>query len=595
MGFSFKTIIQKAVEVKDKVEDVANNVKSSVSGFIEDAADAMHIVPKDKNEVLTMPTEETIGGTTYSYSMNDVSATSSRAAHYNPATGKQDRLSDIDRAETEAGSLYKDKKYVAVVGPEGLEKGPKERPTFSELVKEDAAGSEIHTFRGTLYSPNLQNKLVPENLFIDGTPSVDDVRQCNIGDCYFLAALLHIIQNDPEKITSMISIAGNEVTTRFYYRPTAIATRWYQTTIKTQLGELVKTTKNGDDENSTTYGGYYRISYDPQSSRWFANFDDTQLKITRQDYYQAALWVTSMEHAFEVFAKTHGKFGLGKILPNDLVSGTESGFTPLVMNIFYGADSSPKVPRNTHLAGEDGDVLTANRHIIKELLNFANSKNGSYDKDVCLTASINEPVALHRMLVYANRVRKELSAIDSEELNDAKTDAIDCIDKLISSEARLTDLTIKSKLPWGDKDAINDQIKTEKNTMDELAVKLNDNEAVKSLTSDNAMALQRAIGCVVEYKDRNIYIYSAHAYNVSDVSLVDAEGNSLAGKSLNEVMASIDIQQSTVTMQNPHAQTKPQFHPDKVERPNEGTFDTPLQAFLENVGTLEIAEITRKK
>jgi len=85
-------------------------------------------------------------------------------------------------------------------------------PTEADLyTRSDKGGKSVGFRSGTPAAPNVTPEMEPDNLFIGGAPTVEDIRQGGLGDCYFQSCLLGITQNDPAKIKSVMNFTGHEV------------------------------------------------------------------------------------------------------------------------------------------------------------------------------------------------------------------------------------------------------------------------------------------------------------------------------------------------------------------------------------------------
>ena len=92
------------------------------------------------------------------------------------------------------------------------------QPSRDQLYTCIPAGTRVEQTQGTIDQPNELARIVEDCLFIGGKPDAADIRQGGISDCYFLAALLGIIHQDPDKLTSMMSTRDGQVTTQFFRR-----------------------------------------------------------------------------------------------------------------------------------------------------------------------------------------------------------------------------------------------------------------------------------------------------------------------------------------------------------------------------------------
>ena len=77
-------------------------------------------------------------------------------------------------------------------------------PAEDELYVEDAAGEAIQRTRGSVTDPTTWRMPVEGEMFIGGGPTAADVRQGGIGDCFYQADLLGIVNQDPGQIDEMM-------------------------------------------------------------------------------------------------------------------------------------------------------------------------------------------------------------------------------------------------------------------------------------------------------------------------------------------------------------------------------------------------------
>ncbi|MBR4985749.1 MAG: hypothetical protein IKY83_08415, partial [Proteobacteria bacterium] len=232
---------------------------------------------------LTRPDSETINGTEYKYETARATATSNYADHYNAETGENEALHDETKVKTAMTGKYKKGHYVA---KPAIEKTPGSKPKLKDLVEENDSAPEVTKMQGTIEDPNLVNSIIKNNIFIDGDVHIEDIRQGNIGDCYFLASLLQVIQHEPSRLLDIMKVSGSTVTTTLFHKE---GDKWVQQDINVQIG-LHK--QNGGIKSS-----HWRIAYDPKTAKWSSSVDGMTLKITREDMYEAALWVQCMEQA----------------------------------------------------------------------------------------------------------------------------------------------------------------------------------------------------------------------------------------------------------------------------------------------------------
>ncbi len=550
---------------------------------------------------LTAPSSETIDEKTYDYRTIAPTVSSGYADHYNRETGLNERLSTTQRPTNNRSQVmgsgtvsgYSQDHYVANEAP--VEKEGEETPAFNDLVHVDENANLVTRIQGTVEDPNVVNSLIENNLFIDGGVYQDDIRQGSIGDCYFLAALLQIINNDPNVIRNMMSISGDQVTTTFYRREQKshlfgiIKTTSYVPTPVTVSYGLGQVSTDGGSAWSTK-GSHFRIAYDPKKSKWSANVTNNTVKVTREKLYEAAMWVHCMEQCFAVFAKNYGRYGDGSIKSNERYAGIDGGQSAFCLELFYGNDVKSAENNAVAMPEEDANPLKANKALVGDLLKFAKAQDGTAKNDIHMMAYVSTQQAVTRLQYYSEQLIQELEPQvgENEELAAALTsirNIKDCADHYYD-EADVA----------GREGTSGDWQQTKRDEIDAYSIELQNNAAFTALQPSGYHIFQQSVGIVVSKvtndptRYNNIFIYSSHAYNVSHVELVAKDGSSLNQASLSKVIKNCDINASTITLQNPHAKTKPSYN-EAEDRFNEGTFDTDLAGFLGLMGYVNVAEV----
>ena len=118
--------------------------------------------------------------------------------------------------------------------------------------------------------------------------------------------------------------------------------------------------------------------------------------------------------------------------------------------------------------------------------------------------------------------------------------------------------------------------------MNDASVTLENNTSFINASLPSYHSFKTILGTLLGKKDENIFMYTRHCYNVDHVQLMSTKNEDLNHASLSEVMKSVDLQASTVTMQNPHGTGKATFHKPE-DRPVQGNYDVTLEEFLTNV------------
>ena len=169
--------------------------------------------------------------------------------------------------------------------------------------------------------------------------------------------------------------------------------------------------------------------------------------------------------------------------------------------------------------------------------------------------------------------------------HDDASDALDDIEKISDKVDAYEDEEIKDS--------------TFTSRVNKITQRLYEYKSVKSVSKDILTPFQNAVANLVMDGDKNLYIYSSHAYNISNVQLVDKKGNLLNGSNFEKVFEKISPKKSTVTMQNPWGSDTPNIQGNDKKNGegdygvDHGTFTTPLGEYLASVHTVSYAEIDR--
>ncbi len=320
------------------------------------------------------PAERTDASGTATTSHRSVGVGDSANAPAAPgAAGTETRAANVKPKATEAAPLHFD---------------PPRSPLPSAVFEEEATPSSpppsgftsVTGFSGTLAAPMLTQE-ASTSLYINGTPTADDVQQAGIGDCAYQSLLMSIVARDPGKITSMIAPDGRGGATVTFWRaqahaPTirerifggAPARDWIQVavTVNDQLAVNVS--------NNRVMGAQMRCAPSPKSVDYWAKVVSPNLEIHRKDVFEVARWSPILEKAYARFAQTHGNYGGARggnqIKPSgyDAINGA---IQDAIMPVFYGplTDDPAHAPnyQGTNWT-PGGNVVTANAAVMDQLV-----------------------------------------------------------------------------------------------------------------------------------------------------------------------------------------------------------------------------------
>lgn len=482
--------------------------------------------------------------------------------------------------------------------------------------RSDHGGAHVRHRQGSLAAPWVGTDMVPDSLFIGGAPSAADVRQGGIGDCYFMAVLLGIVNGDPGKISSMMRLAGGQVTTTFHRLNTATG-KWQPVDI-TNANTLQ--TQPGAAGTQRLTGADFRIADTPQECLWWADITggDT-LAVHREDHFEVALWGPLMEMSYADFAQQYGKYGQG-VTPAEQAQGggynilDSGGGSQDCYNMFYG-DAVTSTGTEGVNATPGKNIVTTNIPAVQRLLEFEANKDhpgpaggaqrfmqarvspvGAAQRCQALVQSVNTQITLDTALdSISYSVQDLLNPPTPEETARRAQRTVDLQllrTALIPLQAALTTFI-------GSASSANSQALA-------VAARPVQQPDVHRLLWDEGSPppyrqLRESLGIVINLGTDNgpgrRTIYAAHAYNIQGVTLRGQTGQALRMTSA-EVparAAEIDAQRSTVIVQNPHASNEPDERgTGPADGVNEGRFTMNLDAFFRSYDLLRLASVEHK-
>ncbi len=501
-----------------------------------------------------------------------------------------------------------------------VEKNPAVKPTLSELAQQDPSGNLVTRVEGDLQNPNILHKIIPNNLFIDKKPHLEDVHQGNIGDCYFLAALLQVIKRDPQTIINMMKVNGSTVTTTFYHRKTVKRgflgigkkREWVAQDITVNFGALA-VNKSAESDSYMPYGSLFRIAYEPKTSVWSANINNINtMSIRRENMYEAAMWLKCIEQAYMLFARDYGKYGKGKAdASKNLMDGISGGHPDECMHMFFGNQIESHKTYNTVNDGnrldessmyslmnakplEDDKLVHANRGILNLLYQYAvqTSDDKSY---TFLMTGVSSSDSAKMFTRYSSLACKQLDADLKQNPQSADLRKASEILRKISDLAYQYLNFSKNENFGGNREGeTSKQLTNCRIKIDKLSRELKAIPGYQALSSKHYKTLEESIGIIVanvrsseyERKDvKNLFIFSKHAYSINAVTLFDTQGNRIETP---EQLKNIDLDASKVTLGNPHGTNKATLNEVEQAR-GRGDFDISLRSYLNHAGSLYAA------
>jgi Domain of unknown function (DUF4157) len=261
------------------------------------------------------------------------------------------------------------------------------------------AGTPVTTRWGSVVDPNVVVRPHEEALYIGGAPTIDDITQGGIGDCFFLAAVSNITNQDPGRITRAVQPAGANVNVNLY---SFNAGAWAPTTITTDRSLLQWRNKTDPTtDHDGLIGAGARVGNAPVGSEWYSEVENGILNIYRRDVYEMALWAPILEKAYARLAEKTNEMGGGPTrgTPNTGASGyerIEGGWEDEVYPIFYGPDMVTNRQDVTNYAPGQ-DLVTTNQTAIANLLRVM-GEGGAANTHFMLSVDLDSDEAINRLI-----------------------------------------------------------------------------------------------------------------------------------------------------------------------------------------------------
>ena len=494
-------------------------------------------------------TPDRVEGTTdlnYAYRVNtDVSASAGYAEHFNTEKGVNENLRDeygsyIDpygasKQEKAEQAKWLNKKYDPKKDPV-VKSMDEPAPKLEELVTV-GQGKVAKQVSGTPEAPNVLKKVVPNSLFIDGKADQNDIRQGTLGDCYFLASLFQYIHYDPYFFTKIMTIHGDEVYVELCHKEgDGENEHWVRKPIAVKWG--VNLQGKIGAESFTHIGAKYRIKYEPEKDvKWMANFNGDTLKISKNQYFQAALWVHILERAYADYSKLYGHNGDGNTgkhfgasascKDNDRYGNIDGGTGYDSLRILYGdrvADPSQLRQRSFSGESETTSLLDSTNGMLENLVTLSQLQDGAKAEEMYLTTFSYTGLLWPRVILYAERLKASVEAhmnmfpgeAGSEELSAAVS----------ALEAIVRDVKAYTELGKNDPES-SSKSKQASITITDSITKLAANASFQKLDLKDYISLCACTGSALEKPGTHIYLVQLHEYNIREVHFIDKEGRDL--------------------------------------------------------------------
>ncbi len=466
-------------------------------------------------------------------------------------------------------------------------------PTKEQLWVEEAGGTHITDQQGTVADPSTMIEAVDDSLFIDSAPDSADVRQGAVGDCFFLAVLLGLVAGDPAAITDNLSMSGERAKMTFKRQDGA---NWVDVDV-TVTNDLLVSTGTYD-----LRGAGFRVASEPEQSEWWADVVGSTLMVSRYDTFEVALWVPLIEKAYARFSEQYGKYGTGVAAGDAGKGGMEiidgGGAAEDVYQIFYGGTAANAEWPSLQYAADDTalELLNQNTRALELLLDLRDTGTDTApgDSQQFIQVRVGEDTALTRLEGLITSVKEAQDDIlwfwETDNLSPALDGLQTDIDAYQADNATDADGD-------GEADNLTTLLATARavvapGTHPELWEQDDEHKPHRDLVEVALIAAN--LGTDAGPGQRTVY--ASHAYNILSVDIRGADGSALTTVNSSNVAAEaakIDIFQSTVQIQNPHATNEPDLAGDGADDGvDEGTFSFTLDQLFRNFDLLRACTVT---
>ena len=442
-------------------------------------------------------------------------------------------------------------------------------------------------------NPLVEQAVLNNNLFLQGGPARDDIRQGGLGDCYFLAAVSNILQTDPGKITSMMTMAGNNIEVTFH-RYDRKADRWVKQLISVPNTLL-----------ASVYGlkaASFKIGAVPARSEWYASSAQgngiNNVFVHRRDQYPAALWVPFLEKAYVQFAGQFGRYGHEEAdtKPTGYEQVHQGGRIQESYGIFYGHGA---MRHDTELVKYDekdsaDDLVSRNKGTIERLAQMKNAglQDRGVKKRVHLGAQANRSTHVERAIDAIGSFMGSGPAQNyaKGKLKGNYGEFASALEKL-AKELESKKVGVNSARP-DELTQINQAAQAIMAPASHWAAMLQSQEEQKPRVLDSLADLVAnliTLGTDSSTGQRNIY--SSHAYDITDVVFKD-NTDSVIPAVTSDNIDTVDPAKTMITLFNTHGANTPNRYATGEEGAN-GVFTMSLERFIRSFGQVAVATMVR--
>ncbi|MDP2312702.1 MAG: hypothetical protein Q8P41_07340 [Pseudomonadota bacterium] len=440
----------------------------------------------------------------------------------------------------------------------------------------DPSWQAVGGVRGSVAAPMRSESLVEGSLFVGGAPSVMDVHQGQVGDCYLMAGLIGLVAADPGRVADMIQVSGGSAVVSFFRHDDA-ADAWVPTAITVNLDLAHRFDAN---DGPRLNGAGFRRSDQPVRSEWYAQAPFDDLWVCEDAYYEAAMWVPLIEKAYARFAERYGQYGgFAPRRANEATDGQgnarsgyeiiEAGFTQPVLRVLLGEGAGALPAADVEWSPGQANV-EANERAVLRLLGQRGDGAVAGEKTV-MTVGITETKSIERL---GAQLAFLLGEKDVQQYPDFER-ALRRLDGAIGDWSKATD--------GPDKDALEAGVTRAARTMvapGTWPILRSDRGGGEYRALDELLLIVANLGDDEGSGQR--HVYARHEYVVMNSTFRDATGAALAVTNANlpMMLPLIDAARSAVNLRNPHGTNSPAPTGTADVTQDDGAFVVTLDQFF---------------
>jgi hypothetical protein len=453
------------------------------------------------------------------------------------------------------------------------------------MLGTDPAFHQVDSIVGTPAVPAVSYLYgIPNSLYIGGAPTIADIRQGDLADCYFLASVASVVATDPGRIQGAITGSATGATITLYRKDGAnIVPAPITVTSDLRVEDLGEGVTG-----QSPLGAGVRAAPTPKYLEHYAELSssDPTLRVYADKHYEMAMWAPLLEKAYGQYTRQYGQYGgfatETKARPGEAGAPAtdygylEGGIAEHSYSILYGPDARQTEELNWTTA-TGVDTLGANVGIVKNLL-WASGVETPAGTQMHMTVGANSEEMVERLDRMSTALVKRAD-IDA----DLKTDLTVLQGHIAgwrkagaaNKPARLTDVASSAA---------------------EVAVRTDHPELYDAASpkeyrdfSEN-LAIVAQIGDDQSSGDRHTYAW--HSYTVLGSTFKKADGSvlAIAPSTADALISQVDPVQSTVRLRNPHGTDEPNLQAGDAT--NDGEFSMTLDSFARSFSFQQFGVVT---